>query len=40
MLGSVVFVKDSLYVISGSVGTIYDTLRDSISVLIAYGKQN
>ena len=37
LLGSVVFVKDSLYVISGSVGSIYDTLRNGFNVIVAYG---
>ena len=36
-LGSVVFVKDSIWVISGSVASVYETFRDSFSVLLAYG---
>lgn len=40
LLGSVVFVKDSLYVLSGSVGSIYDTLCNGFSVLVAYGLKN
>ena len=40
LLGSVVFVKDSLYVISGSVGSIYDTLRNGFNVIVAYGQKN
>ena len=40
LLGSVVFVKDSIWVISGSVSSIYETLRDSFSVLVAYGQAN
>lgn len=39
-LGSAVFVKDSLYVISGSVGSIYDTLRNGVSVIVAYGQKH
>lgn len=40
MLGSVVFVKDSLWVLSGSVSGIYDSLRNGFSVLVAYGQTN
>ena len=40
LLGSVIFVKDSLYVISGSVGSIYETFMNGFQVLLAYGKQN
>ena len=40
LLGSVVFFKDSLYAISGSVGSIYDTFRNGFSVLVAYGQRH
>jgi hypothetical protein len=40
LLGSVVFVKDSLYVISDSVGSIYDTFVNGFTVLVAYGQKN
>ena len=37
LLGSVVFVKDSLWVLSGSVSSVYETLRNGFSVLVAFG---
>lgn len=40
LLGSVVFVKDTIWVLSGSVQSFYETLRDSFSVLVAYGQTN
>ena len=40
LLGSVVFVKDSLYVVSGSVGSVYSTFRNGFSILLTYGQKN
>jgi len=40
VLGSVIFVKDSLWYISGSFGSIFDTLRNGVGVLVTYGKRD
>ena len=37
LVGSLVFVKDSFYALSGSVSTVYDTLRRGVGFLVQYG---
>lgn len=37
IFGSVVFVKDSISAVSGSVGSILETLKQGLTFLVQYG---